>query len=200
MNSIDPYGEKVIKLIKLIAKGGDLGATFAGVVEDFNTLTDSEAGLGSRALAGLSLLSELLPVSGRDALDIGSFAAGIIGGRKLARAGRPLEDRVSDITGIPVNRGPGRDTIPGTGPGGIRIPDLKAFGLDGSIALRGSIIEVKDVARLRGSKQLNDLIDIARTHGLTLEIFVRKGAKLPQNSDLGRAIAEGNLVRIVETD
>jgi hypothetical protein len=45
-------------------------------------------------------------------------------GPETARAGRPAEDAVSENTGIPVNRGPGRETIPGSGPGGIRIPVL----------------------------------------------------------------------------
>ncbi|MEX1027029.1 MAG: RHS repeat-associated core domain-containing protein, partial [Candidatus Paceibacterota bacterium] len=54
------------------------------------------------------------------------------------------EQIVSDATGIPRNpQGAGQQTIPGTGRGGVRIPDLKVRGAQGSVRLRGSVVEVK---------------------------------------------------------
>ena len=47
-------------------------------------------------------------------------------------------------TGVPLNpQGPGQQTIPGSGPGGNRVPDLKVRGREGSVRLRGTIVEVK---------------------------------------------------------
>jgi RHS repeat-associated protein len=63
----DPNGLGWIsKVGKFIYKGGDVTATLAGTFDDVSTVTDSNASTGSRVLAGLSLASELLPVSARD--------------------------------------------------------------------------------------------------------------------------------------
>ncbi|MEM1178448.1 MAG: RHS repeat-associated core domain-containing protein [Acidobacteriota bacterium] len=71
LGAIDPDGEAGLGLlkkgIKVAFHGGDLAATFAGVIDDFNTVTDSEASLGRRVLAGVSLLTEVAsPISARD--------------------------------------------------------------------------------------------------------------------------------------
>ncbi len=50
-------------------KGGNIAATVAGMVDDYKTLTNSNAGTGERILAGASLASELLPVSIGDVKD-----------------------------------------------------------------------------------------------------------------------------------
>jgi hypothetical protein len=68
--------------------------------------------------------------------------------RAAARAlGTEAEIIVSEAVEIARNVGAGRDTIPGSGPGGIRIPDLRLTGPKGSLRLRGSIIEVKASAQ-----------------------------------------------------
>lgn len=55
------------KVVKVIAKGGNVAATVAGAVEDSKTLVSREATLGQRAMAGASLLTEVFsPVSARD--------------------------------------------------------------------------------------------------------------------------------------
>ena len=70
-SNIDPDGQffgAAGKLIKLAIKGGDVGATLAGAVSDFKTLTDSNASVGERVLAAGSLVTEVVsPVSARDA-------------------------------------------------------------------------------------------------------------------------------------
>jgi hypothetical protein len=53
------------------------------------------------------------------------------------------EEIVSKYTGVPRNVGPNRQRIPGTGKGGYRIPDLIVRGPQGSIRVRGTIVEVK---------------------------------------------------------
>ncbi len=74
VNATDPEGRSAVtKVIKFALKGGDIGATFAGVVDDAKTLTNSDASTGARVLAAVSLVSELLPVSVGDAKDVGKF-------------------------------------------------------------------------------------------------------------------------------
>jgi RHS repeat-associated protein len=107
------------------------------------------------------------------AIGAGTVAAilGRLKGGALARAGREAEDTVSGWTGIPVNRGPGLDIVPGTGVGGYRIPDLRVFGDGGSVAVRGSIVEVKDTTRLYCSKQIEDLLRYTSSNNLKLELY-----------------------------
>ncbi len=58
--------------------------------------------------------------------------------------GTGAEDIVSEEVGIPRNpQGPGQQTIPGSGKRKIRIPDLLVRGPDGSLYLRGTVVEVK---------------------------------------------------------
>ena len=78
------------------------------------------------------------------------------------------------------------------------IPDLKAFGELGSIRLRGSIVEVKNVKKLEGRKQLRDLIEFVKDNGLKLEIFVKKGTKIPNGGVLGKELASRKFVRVIE--
>jgi RHS repeat-associated protein len=73
---IDPDGRSVwTKVGKFILKGGDIGLTVAGVVEDAGTLfaLDVSVGVGPRLVATGSLASELLPVSGRDVKELAEF-------------------------------------------------------------------------------------------------------------------------------
>ena len=57
---------------------------------------------------------------------------------------REAEEMVSEATGIPRNTpGPKQQTIRGSGPGGMRLPDLVVRGPRGSVRLRGTVVEVK---------------------------------------------------------
>ncbi len=83
INVVDPDGRFGLgvakKLLKLAIKGGDVAATFAGAIADFNTVTNANASFGDRLTAGLSLATEIAsPISARDA------KAGIAAGRKVA--------------------------------------------------------------------------------------------------------------------
>jgi RHS repeat-associated protein len=70
INYIDPTGRSIWgKLIKFVLKGGDLGATTAGIVDDYHTLTSSKSSWGAKVGAAVSMGSELLPVSVGDAKD-----------------------------------------------------------------------------------------------------------------------------------
>lgn len=64
---LDPDGLSVwTKLFKFAKNGGDLTLTLHGMKQDWDTLNDPSASFGDHLIAGLSLASELLPVSGRD--------------------------------------------------------------------------------------------------------------------------------------
>lgn len=99
------------------------------------------------------------------------------------------EDAVSDLLVIPRNAGTGRVTIPGSGPGGFRVPDFDPVL---TIARRGTIVEVKDVARLSSTPQLRDLHDLAVREGVKLEIFTN--APLPSRGDLFKWFKAGDLI------
>ena len=118
--------------------------------------------------------------------------SGTTGGRATAYSGRNAENAVSNATGVPVNRGAGRQIVPGTGRGGYRIPDMQVFGPNASLSRRGSIIEVKNVSRLTGTKQIRDLAQAAQDIGGHLEIFTN--ASIPQKGNLARLIKSGHVV------
>jgi hypothetical protein len=84
---VDPDGRSWwSKLIKLGIKGGDVAATVKGNLEDFDTLIDADAGVGWRVLAGLSLASEVLPVSARDVREVGGAALSAVARGGVSRA------------------------------------------------------------------------------------------------------------------
>ncbi|HEX5084340.1 MAG TPA: RHS repeat-associated core domain-containing protein, partial [Blastocatellia bacterium] len=69
---------------------------------------------------------------------------GLSGRGDQSEFARTAEEAVSRHTGVPLNpQGAGEQTIKGSGPGGKRVPDLKVRGQQGSVRLRGSIVEVK---------------------------------------------------------
>ena len=91
--------------------------------------------------------------------------------------------------GIGRNVGPGRITVESlTGTAKFRVPD---FGPQATIARRGSIVEVKNVARLKMTPQLWDLIEQVRVARLrdpkiVLEVFTN-GA-IPTRGKLARLL------------
>jgi hypothetical protein len=104
----------------------------------------------------------------------------------------PYGDRSScppQNIGVPRNIGPGRVTIPGSGPGGFRVPD---FNPALTIAARGALVEVKNTARLTASSQLRDLVNYAQGQGVPLEIFTN--ASLPSSGDLFNWIQSGQVI------
>ncbi len=106
---VDPDGRLAGKIVKFVVKGGDVAATFAGAVEDYNTLSDPNSTFGERVVAGISLASEILPVSIGDAKDV---VSGIRNGSKVdASKVDTLEPGPFATESIPA-RGPGRDFTP----------------------------------------------------------------------------------------
>jgi hypothetical protein len=120
---------------------------------------------------------------------LGLGGAGIgRGAASSARLGVTGEEAVSQSIGIARNVGPGRVTIPGTGPGGYRVPD---FDPNLTIGLRNSVVEVKNVQSLSITPQLRDLAAYADHNNVVLEIFTN--APTPTRGELARLI-ERNLV------
>jgi RHS repeat-associated protein len=70
INMVDPTGAfwgAVSKGVKILVKGGDVAATFAGAMEDIDTLSSGDASFAAKAVALVSLGSEFFsPVSARD--------------------------------------------------------------------------------------------------------------------------------------
>ena len=102
------------------------------------------------------------------------------------RCGDAAEATISKRTGIGRNIGLGQQRIPGTGRGGYRVPDLKPNGPDGSLAKRGSIMEVKDRKRVSSSPQIRDNVAVARAWKKIVEL-------MPKTGDIARWIKEGIL-------
>jgi RHS repeat-associated protein len=125
-------------------------------------------------------------------------AGGVVrrGGAAPVRAGVAAEERVAAAIGVPRNIGAGRMTIESlTGTVGFRVPD---FGPEATIALRGSIVEVKNVTRLRITPQIRDLIAEVRRlragqqRNLVLEIFTN--GRIPASGEILRLRDEGLLI------
>jgi RHS repeat-associated protein len=110
-------------------------------------------------------------------------------GAALARSGVSAEQTVAARIGVARNVGTGRVTVPGTGPGGYRIPD---FNPAATIAARGTVVEVKAVQELSVTPQLRDLVTYARGRGVPLEIFTN--AKLPTTGELANWIKSGQVI------
>jgi RHS repeat-associated protein len=144
--------------------------------------------------AGASLLGRAAPLLARiprPALRLRPGFARIpgLGGRGIRAIGTEGEEAVSQAIGVPRNVGPGRATVPGTGPGGFRVPD---FSPAATIAARGTVVEVKNVQVLKITQQLRDLIAYARSRGVPLEIFTN--GRVPATGELAGEIAAGRVV------
>jgi RHS repeat-associated protein len=77
---------------------------FADVIEDTKTVFDENASIGDRVVAGLSLASELLPVSINDAKDV-SRLLGIHGNSKMSEKAQHAYDIIDKDTGKRVKTG-----------------------------------------------------------------------------------------------
>jgi RHS repeat-associated protein len=117
----------------------------------------------------------------------------VTGGAAPVRKGFAAEARVAEAIGVPRNVGAGRITIESlTGSAKFRVPD---FGPEATIALRGSIVEVKNVTRLQITPQLRDLVAQARKRGVVLEIFTN--GTLPHSGELADLLkANPQVIRI----
>jgi len=88
----DPTGHSVLtKVLKLIAKGGDIGATLYDLKVALDTLLDSNASWVDRGGAFLTLASELGPVSIGDLKDAGRAINAIDAKIDAARAARAAD-------------------------------------------------------------------------------------------------------------
>ena len=157
----------------------------AGVSKPTADLIDNGISVaGSLGTSALARAAQTAPTVTTSAVRTGSQT-----GAALARAGVPAEEAVSARIGIPRNIGTGRVTVPGTGPGGYRIPD---FNPAATIASRGTVVEVKDVQTLSATPQLRDLVAFAKSKGVPLEIFTN--ATLPTSGDLANWIKAGQVI------
>ncbi len=89
------------KVVKVIAKGGNVAATVAGAVEDAKTLVSRDATLGQRAAAGASLLSEVFsPVSARDAKAVVNAVEAAGDSRTIYRTGSQTDGALTQASGV----------------------------------------------------------------------------------------------------
>jgi len=152
-------------VIKSVGKGATALRT-AGRFDDLTEAVDD----GLRVAVG-----ELAQQSGRATSvmdDVGRVADDVTGrgvgrGNQMPFANN-AEDLVSGHTGVSLNRT--RQTIPGSGPGGVRIPDFPVRGPQGSVRLRGSVMEVK-ASRL---KNFGDLSSRSRAQILDAVAYARR--------------------------
>ncbi len=95
LNSSDPSGTiglgVLAKIVKVVVKGGDIASTFAGAVDDFQTMTDGSASTGDRLIAAASLASEIVsPVSARDGKALIKGAGNIAENARKGKQGEAL--------------------------------------------------------------------------------------------------------------
>ncbi|MFN9877866.1 MAG: putative toxin [Planctomycetota bacterium] len=69
---------------------------------------------------------------------------------------------------------------------------MAVFGPGASLEVRGTIIEVKNVTTLSGTRQIRDLADAAKDLGGHLEIFTN--ARIPKSGVLRDLIDQGRIV------
>lgn len=124
----------------------------------------------------------------------GGGGGGRAGGGGSGRIGVFGETAVSSATGIPRNIGQGRETIPGSGVGGYRVPD---FPPSVTISQRGSVIEVKNYSpgtTLSATPQFRDLVSYARGNGAVVEVYSNAG--LPTRGEFATWVRDG-IVRVL---
>jgi hypothetical protein len=107
----------------------------------------------------------------------------------LARSGFGADQRVSQFIGIPRNVGPGQVTIPGTGPGGYRVPDFNPTLRN---ATRGTAVEVKIRPGWGPHRSSGTWLTTFRGQNVPLEIFTN--VSLPGSGDLFRWIRAGQVI------
>ena len=122
INAIDPDGRSIwtkmakaaIKIGTKVSRNGlkELGkaATYAdavsGIIDDFNTVSDSKASTLERVGAGVSLASEILPVSVRDVKDAGKIVQKALhGNSKASTNAQHAYDIIDKRTGERVKTG-----------------------------------------------------------------------------------------------
>jgi len=82
------------KLGKLVLKGGDIGLTVAGFVDDYHTFTNPNSTFGERFGASWSMLSEVLPVS------VDDIKGGYKMSKKLLHGAEETKDLANDAKKI----------------------------------------------------------------------------------------------------
>jgi RHS repeat-associated protein len=97
----DPDGRSIWSAaIKLIVKGGNVAQVTAGVVSDFKTIANPAASTGDKVIAGLSMLSEALPVSGRDAKAVLNAVETASDSKTIYRTGSQSDGALTDASGV----------------------------------------------------------------------------------------------------
>jgi uncharacterized protein RhaS with RHS repeats len=176
LNNIDPNGAFAFglasKIVKVVIKGGDIGATLAGAKADIGTLT-SDASLGTKALAAASLASEVFsPVSARD-VKAGVSVATAKPGSKA--------DFIVNSDGAAVRNSPS----------GARA-DLEAGGLKGENITNPSGTETGTLHNAAGQQTDIRIMDGGPNHG-PRAITTRQGTAQPVNAADGSNF--GNISR-----
>lgn len=191
LDSPDP-GTQAAALLKVGAVGVGVAIPAAlALPGEVVAAAGSSVIAGATAIAaGATVLSQRLqglvqPLARAPAPAVARSGSGVNSGAALARAGLSAEERVSAAISVARDVGPGRVTVPGSGPGGFRVPD---FPPAATIAARGTIVEVKDVAELTATPQLRDLVANAAQEGVRLEIFTN--ARIPASGRLADWIKE----------
>jgi len=118
---------KIAKVGWKLIKTGNATAAFAGNIQDAKTVFNSEASTGDRVLAGLSLLSELAPVSAGDVKDakrlLGFADDAVDAGKQVIKHGDDLKS-VKGVEGVydfSDATNPGRTYIGQSGDVGSRL-------------------------------------------------------------------------------
>ncbi len=133
----------------------------------------------------------------RVAIEEGTATTVTTGTRRVAQvtlnreAGIAAENTVSKQIGVPRNVGSGMESIPGTGPGGVRYLD---FPPTQTIPRFNAIVEVKNVLKLSATPQIRNYITWLEQHpGVALRIFTN--APAPVRGAIAKAMV-ANLIKL----
>jgi RHS repeat-associated protein len=156
---VDPDGRgwlsNAVKLVKAIAKGGNIAAEFQGVIDDVNTVFSGESSFGQKVLAAASLATEVVsPVSARDAKGVvqavvrkGDKVAGATeSGGTAAKAGT----RAADLDSVRTLAANARTT---TDPQEVYRRLERFHGVNANVASE-RLHKIKKAAGLRGADNL----------------------------------------------
>jgi len=187
-----------------VEAGGDLAVVVPLVRVTGRFGAEAFTGIFRREIVGLT----------DEGFALGADAASVAPRRGVGRGNQmpfanTAEDLVSTHTGVPLNRA--GQTISGSGPGGVRVPDFPVRGPQSSIRLRGAVMEVKashlknfgDLSS-RSRAQILDAVGYARRlrarSGMVRDPQIRtilENAHVEVFSDLA-APTRGRFYRLVE--
>ncbi len=80
--------------IKALGEGATYAQAFSSVIDDVNTMIDSDASIENRVFSAVSLASELFPISINDAKDVGKLAKKLFKGNSTEKTINQLQKDV----------------------------------------------------------------------------------------------------------